>query len=109
MDLKDIKIEDIKTKILSVTDRKTIIKFGIGRATSDAAHQIRDGVINRDEGVDLVQKYDGEFPTLYLQESLDYLEMDKDILTKTIDKFRRPVIWEKNNNTWKLKSQVSKI
>tara|TARA_B110000438_G_scaffold303540_1_gene365502 strand:- start:6291 stop:7481 length:1191 start_codon:yes stop_codon:yes gene_type:complete len=85
------------------------IKFGIGRATSDAAHQIRDEVITRDEGVDLVQKYDGEFPTLYLQESLDYLEMDKDLLTKTIDKFRRPVIWEKNNNTWKLKSQVSKI
>ena len=33
MDLKDIKIEDIKTKILSVTDRKTIIKFGIGIAS----------------------------------------------------------------------------
>ena len=29
MDLKDIKIEDIKTKISSI-DRKTIIKFGIG-------------------------------------------------------------------------------
>ena len=33
MDLKDIKIEDIKTKILSVADRKTIIKFGIGIAS----------------------------------------------------------------------------
>ena len=33
MDLKDIKIEDIKTKILSVTDKKTIIKFGIGFAS----------------------------------------------------------------------------
>ena len=32
MDLKDIKIEDIKTKILSI-DRKTIIKFGIGIAS----------------------------------------------------------------------------
>ena len=29
MDLKDIKIEDIKTKILSI-DRKILIKFGIG-------------------------------------------------------------------------------
>ena len=32
MDLKDIKIEDIKTKILAI-DRKTIIKFGIGIAS----------------------------------------------------------------------------
>ena len=32
MDLKDIKIEDIKTKISSI-DRKTLIKFGIGFAS----------------------------------------------------------------------------
>ena len=32
MDLKDIKIEDIKTKILSI-DKKTLIKFGIGFAS----------------------------------------------------------------------------
>ena len=32
MDLKDIKIEDIKTKIMSI-DRKTLIKFGIGFAS----------------------------------------------------------------------------
>ena len=30
MDLKDLKIEDIKTKILGVADKKTLIKFGIG-------------------------------------------------------------------------------
>ena len=38
------------------------IKFGIGRATSDAAHEVRDGKITREEAVYLVNKYDGEFP-----------------------------------------------
>ena len=38
------------------------IKFGFGRATSDTAHEIRDGKITRDEGIALVKKYDGEFP-----------------------------------------------
>ena len=32
------------------------IKFGLGRATSDAAHEIRDGHLTRDEGIQLVNK-----------------------------------------------------
>lgn len=83
-------------------------KFGIGRATSDAAHQIRDGIITRDEGVDLVRQYDGEFPTLYLKDSLEYLDIDIDTLFRTIDKFRRPIIWKKEKNEWKLRRQVTK-
>ena len=30
MDLKNLKIDDIKAKILSMADKKTLIKFGIG-------------------------------------------------------------------------------
>jgi len=85
------------------------IKFGIGRTTSDAAHQIRDGIITRDEGVDLVHKYDGEFPKKYLKEFLDYAEMDMNSLNQIFDKFRRPIIWKKENNEWELKNQVSKL
>ena len=40
----------------------TYIKFGIGRATYDAAQEIRNGHLTRDEGVALVKRYDGEFP-----------------------------------------------
>ena len=40
----------------------SLIKFGIGRATSDAAHEIREGHISREEGVSLVNRYDEEFP-----------------------------------------------
>ena len=41
------------------------IKFGIGRATSDSAHEIRDEKITREEGIALVKKYDDEFPDKY--------------------------------------------
>ena len=85
------------------------IKFGIGRATSDAAHQIRDGVITRDEGVDLVRKYDGEIPKMYFQESLDYLDIDEETFWKTVDSFRRPHIWKKENDEWSLRQQVTKL
>mgnify|MGYP003329724473 CR=1 FL=1 len=37
----------------------------MGRATWDAAQEIRDGKISREEGVTLVNKYDREFPERY--------------------------------------------
>lgn len=83
------------------------IKFGIGRATSDAAHEIRDGHITREEGVALVKKFDGEAPTKYLQEMLEYLDIDKEHYWKVIDSFRLPHIWKKVGREWKLRHTVS--
>ena len=52
----------------------TCIKFGIGRATYDASQEIRSGDLMRDEGVALVKKYDGEFPSRWSKEIFDYLK-----------------------------------
>ena len=38
------------------------IKFGLGRCVEDASHEIRDNHITRDEGLVLVNNYEGEFP-----------------------------------------------
>ena len=43
-------------------------KFGIGRATYDASQEIRSGEIDREEGVALVKKYDGEYPGRFMPE-----------------------------------------
>ena len=51
------------------------MKFGICRTTSDAAYEVRDGHITRDEGVALVRKYDGEFPVKYWKDFLGYLDI----------------------------------
>ena len=85
------------------------IKQGIGRATSDSAHQVRQGIISRDEGVDLVREYDGEFPSKYLELFLEYMEITEEELNEIFDKFRRPTIWTKENNNWKLRQQVTKL
>ena len=53
------------------------IKFGFGRTTDDAAHEVRDGHIDRDEAVALIRKYDGEFPKKYFNEFLEYLSIDE--------------------------------
>jgi len=96
-------------KIYSFHYYLAFIKFGIGRTTSDANHQIRDGIITRDKAVDLVKKYDSEFPRKHFDEFLDYLEITKTEFHKIVDKFRRPIIWKRDDGEWKLRHQVSKL
>lgn len=73
------------------------IKFGIGRCTSDAAHEVRDGDLTREEAVALVRKYDGEFPSRYYKEVLEYLSLDEEQFWRVVDRFRNPVVWQDKN------------
>ena len=84
------------------------IKFGLGRATSDAAHEIRDGHLTRDEGIQLVNKFDGEFHKKHFQTFLDYCDIDKDYFDEVIDSWRSPHLWKKNDkNEWELIHKLS--
>jgi len=82
------------------------IKFGIGRATSDAAHEIREGHLTREEGARLVRKFDGEFPKKYFKEFLEYCNITEEYFWEVIDSWRSPHLWKKENGEWKLKYQV---
>lgn len=83
------------------------IKFGIGRATSDCAHEIRDGLISREEGVNLVKRYDGEFPSQHLDEFLDYCQISKAGFDEIVDSWRSAHIWEnRGSGNWVLRKQV---
>jgi len=86
------------------------IKFGIGRTTSDAAHEIRDGHITREEGVQLVKKFDHEIPSNSMDITLDYLNITRDDLEQITSAFRErnPNLWRKTNEDWTLKHAVYK-
>ena len=87
----------------------TLIKFGIGRATYDAAQEVRNNKITREEAVYLVRKYDQEFPSKFFDEFLEYCDLTEDEFYTTIDKFRSPHLWEKVGDKWKLRYQVSNL
>ncbi|TGL99207.1 N-acetyl sugar amidotransferase [Leptospira jelokensis] len=82
------------------------IKFGIGRATSDTAHEIRDSKITREEGCALVKRYDGEFPQKHFKEFLEYCNMSEEEFHQIVDSWRSDHIWEKKEGTWSLKHKV---
>ena len=82
------------------------IKFGHGRCISDAAHEIRDGHISREEAIALIKKYDGEFPKKYYQEFLEYCDITEQEFNDVIDMWRSDHIWIFGDNEWKLKHPV---
>ncbi|MEO5376545.1 MAG: N-acetyl sugar amidotransferase [Magnetococcus sp. DMHC-6] len=82
------------------------IKFGIGRATSDTAHEIRDGKITREEGIALVRKYDGEFTKKYYQTFLDYCGLSDEQFHRVIDSWRSDHLWKKNEGVWSLRHAI---
>jgi N-acetyl sugar amidotransferase len=101
----------------------TFTKFGIGRATYDAAQEVRSGDITREEGVALVRRYDGEFPERFAEEIFRYLSipekefpkaskmfesplMDRDYFLRLADTFRSPHLWRREAGQWKLRGTV---
>ena len=84
----------------------TLIKFGIGRCTYDAAQEVRNDKITREEAAYLVEKYDTEFPNIYFKEFLEYVDTTEDEFWRTIDKHRSPHIWNKVDGDWKLRHTV---
>jgi N-acetyl sugar amidotransferase len=101
----------------------TFIKFGIGRATYDAAQEIRSGEITREEGVALVKRFDGEWPERFAEEIFRYLSitprefpiaatqfvqpvMDRDYFMTLADRFRSPHLWQRDASGWKLRHTV---
>lgn len=85
----------------------TLIKFGIGRATYDAAQEVRNGKITREEAVHLVRKYDQEFPSRYYPEFLEYIGLSDAQFWEKVDSFRSPHLWKQSGNGWELRETVS--
>jgi len=117
------KYNSIDDKIDDFHYYTTYIKFGIGRATYDAAQEIRNEEITRKEGVALVKKYDGEFPKRFADEVFRYLSipdteypvasqqfeqaiMDRDYFESMADTFRSPHLWRRDGEHWRLRRTV---
>ena len=82
------------------------IKFGLGRCMEDAAHEIRDGHLTRDEGISLMNKFEGEFPKKYFKEFLEYLDISEKEFWQVVDSWRLKHIWKKNNGNWQLRNPI---
>ena len=65
--------------------------------------------MTREEGIALVRRYDQEFPAKYFKQFLQYLDITERDFWDIVDEYRAmsPHIWEKKEDNWVLKKQVS--
>jgi len=82
------------------------MKFGLRRCIEDTAYEIREFYISKDEGVSLMNRYEGEFPNKYFKDFLNYLEITEDKFWKVVDGWRSTNLWEKVNNNLKFKYPI---
>lgn len=75
------------------------IKFGYGRCTDHVCKDIRAGLMSRDEGIELVKKYDHVKPS-DLQRWLQYVGMSEEEFDAIADTFRDPRVWRWEHGQW---------
>lgn len=80
-------------------DLLKFIKFGYGRASDHASKDIRTGHMAREEGVEMVRKYD-HVVSSDLQYWLEYVDMTEDEFWRIADGFRDKRVWRVEEGQW---------
>ena len=105
--------EGTYTKYSSIDDRIdpfhhyfALLKFGHGRCTSNAAREVREGFITREEAISLVEQFDNEFPEASFQDFLKFTNLSIEEYSEIEDKWRNKKLWIKKGNKWEKKYPV---
>ncbi|MBI2113118.1 MAG: N-acetyl sugar amidotransferase [Candidatus Wildermuthbacteria bacterium] len=98
------KLDDIHAN--GAHDYLKYLKFGYGRATDDASNEIRHGRMTREEGIEMVKKYDHVRPSdldLYLA----FMGITEKEFEEAVGHLRDPEVWEKRNGAWAAKDSIA--
>jgi len=83
-------------------------KYGFGATTDEVCYDIREGRISRDEGIKLVEEYDGKCGDSYIEEFCEYIGISKEEFWKETDKWVNKKLFENDSSTgkWRPKFKV---
>ncbi|MBI4309494.1 MAG: N-acetyl sugar amidotransferase [Candidatus Omnitrophica bacterium] len=83
------------------------LKFGFARTTEIVNEEIRLGRITRNEGIKLVERYDGKCSDKFIDDFCRYLEISTQEFWEVVDSYTNKDIFEKDpRGTWRLKYPV---
>ena len=98
--------DSLDDKIDNIYYFMQFIKFGFGRATRDACRMIQNNQMTRKEAVEMAKKYDNEFPSMYFDEAIKFLNINRNQFDEIVNKHRNSEVWQIKNNNWELKNKV---
>lgn len=82
------------------------IKLGFGFVTDEAGYWIREGKISRQEGIELVRKYDGKCGERYIKEFCEYIDITLDEFWRVANSARGPMWKQGKDGDWCLKEPI---
>lgn len=88
-----------------IHDYMKYIKFGYGRVSDHVSRDIRNGILTRDQGIALVQQYEGVVPG-DLTRWLNYVGISRVEFEETADTFRDSRAWVRNEYGQWIKDHV---
>ena len=82
------------------------LKRGYGTVTDQVCESIHQGLITREEGINLLEKFDGKVGKEYIEKFCKYLDISLRTYQITIDKFVSRDLFEKINGKWVRKFKI---
>jgi len=89
----------LDSDLTQVNQLLKFIKFGFGQCMDHVCYDIRIGSISREEGIELVKKYDGKCGEMYIEQFCNYIEINKEDFWNIANKFRGDM-WIKKNGEY---------
>lgn len=92
--------DSVDAESLQITNQMLkYYKFGFGFTTDEVCYYIREGKMTREEGIELVKKYDGKCGNNYLKEFCDYIGITTDEFWLVTDNFVNKKLFKKDPET----------
>lgn len=82
---------------MNLHDYLKYVKYGYGRATDSASYDIRNGVIDRKQGVRLVERYDGKYPKECVERFCEHFKMTKKEFDEICEGFTNKALFERKD------------
>lgn len=86
--------ENLDEKLVGLHDYLKFVKYGFGRATDHACIDIRNKRLTREEGLKLVQEYDGKYPNYAVTEFIKYAGLSRQEIDAVIDSYTNPILFK---------------
>jgi hypothetical protein len=86
---------------MNLHDYLKYLKFGYGRATDSACIEIRNGAISREEGLRLVERYDGRYPKECIERFCEEFVLTRDEFDALCEPFTNRALFEMNGDAIK--------
>ena len=94
------------TPFIEVQQMMKYIKFGFGQCTDHACYDIRAGRISREEGIELVKRYDGKCGERYIKKFCDYIGISPGEFWQVANSWRGPMWRKTSKGEWVLTNPI---